>query len=312
MENKEAIENLKAATKEFNRALRVKVKEKLGVFAEIDKNAKTYLFDFENTSAKEINTDEVKSEKFVNDAPDEELEYFWIEYTEKTEKNVIRKKFAFYFSDVDTKSHNVHSVPGIFTEFVYKDKEVLDEKKPYIYCDEKAENAVIKNISSVSRQNYQLLAEPCGKGWWEPEKDKIPLKDKRVEGFCPVDETQIETIDDFRAVFKRFAECECAAAKNLADFLYEKSGGKGDLNEARRTERYTPVCWYNFEGTGCSMFLTKPIYFPKFGLFTQYSCIDLGPTENVKFDSEGNIIPNCSVVWDNTKCFKSPFMLYYG
>lgn len=309
MENKEAIENLKDATKKFNRALRVKVKEKLGVFAEIDKNAKTYRFDFENTSAKEIDTDEVKSEKFLNDASDEELEYFWIEYTEKTEKIVIRKKFAFYFSDIDTKSHNVHSVPGIFTEFVYKDKEVLDEKKPYIYCDEKAEKAVIKNIPS---QNYQLLAEPCGIGWWKPEKDKIPLKGERVGRFYPVDETQIETIDDFRAVFERFAECEFAAAKIIADYLYEKTGKKCALNEGKRTERYTPVCWYNFEGTGCSMFLTKPIYFPKFGLFTQYSCIDLGPTENVKFDSERNIIPNCSVVWDNTKYFKSPFILYYG
>lgn len=300
MENKEAIENLKTATKEFNGALRAKVKEKLNVFVNIDKKAKTYRFDFENACAEKI-TDKVSSEEFLDDASHKELEYFWIEY----EENGKRKKFAFYFGDVDTGTHNVHKVPGIFTEYEYQ--EVVDNKKPYIYCDEKAEKAVIKNKSS---ERYPLLAEPCSKGWWVPKKDHIPLKPERVEGFCPVDEAQIETIDDFRAVFKLFAECEFAAAKILAEYLCEKTEKKDDLKIGRRTERYTPVCWYNFSGTGCSMFLNKPIYFPEHGLFTQYSCIEFGPSENIKFDSEGNIIPNCSVIWDNTKNFKSPFLLY--
>lgn len=285
MENKEAIENLKAATKAFNRALRVKVMEKLRVFAEIDKNAKTYRFNFENACAEEIDV----GEKFADGVSEDELEYFWIEY----EKEGHKMRFAFFFKDVDTNSHNVHVVPGLFEEYEHKDNHPTD--MPYVIIDSETQKVVIKNASGY----YPFFAEQdADGGWWCPSgKNRfVPLKPEKVGNFCPVEEAEIETISDFRTVYKNFAECEICASNELArelnkvinDNLHETIR----MRYGNRTERYTPVCWYDFQKTAYSLHFTKPVYFKNYGFFTQYNIINFSKEEEKVKD----IITNYPIV----------------
>lgn len=230
MENKEAIENLKAATKEFNIALRESVN---GRNKEL--NGTVYKFDLERGKA------ELVSSVSVEDASDKDLEYFWIEYEEG------EKKLAFFFKDIDTSTHNVHVVPGIFEEFDKRDK--LEPRKPFVAVENG--KPVLKN--TVGR--YSLFAEQNADGlWWVPTKSKIDLNNG---------------IGELSTVFDCFKRSSIKAAEE-----YLKANSLTLRVGENRTQRYNPVNWKNYwlNDDKYTMYLTNVIYYEGYGFFTQYNC----------------------------------------
>lgn len=285
------------AIMKFNSALRSSVEKEWEELKNLDDSAKIYRFDIENVGKDMVNLAELKK-----DPPDNCIEYYWIEYKE----NEKRKKIAFFFKDVDTRSHNVHVVPGLFEEYEYRKEKNPPTDKPY--ADVENGKAFIKNIKriyEVAADYYPTFAEQdADGGWWCPVKKCIPVsgeyKNKHVITIDKDSENGIKTIYDFKTVFDSFSNYEISFTNDVANKIYEelirKSIEKVTLKSPYRTERYTPICWYNFSGTNYSIYLTKPIYFSGYGFFTQYHCIDFG-------EDKKDIVTNCQVD------LKAPFSL---
>lgn len=286
------ISKLRAATKEFNEALRASVKEKL---EEIGEGAQLYRFDFEKANKEEM----IEKEKLDKEAPDDCIEYFWIEYDGK------KKKWAFFYCDVDKGTHNVHVIPGLFEKYEHKEDH---DNKPYV--EVLNGKAVIKNV----RLRYSSFAEidDNGNGWWVPISDCIPLKkdytfDKtNAEGFG--------TIDNLKETFGNYFTCAINAAncyKNAALEVKVEELSEKEItmrSSYARANRYKPLRWYNIYFDGNLYFCNKRhfmdlfnlLYFENYGFFIQYNCVNFteGENEFIKGEKRGiyDIIANCPII----------------
>lgn len=287
---------------EFNKALRRSVKEKWDKLKKNYSDAKIFRFDLDNAEAVEIiDLDEDKAiimgipEKIIP-PPDNGLEYFWIEYTGKNKEGKdVPKKFAFFFKDVDTNTHNVHVVPGIIE--VYELQNEPPKNRPYA-CEEN-ERVIIKNVKD---NGCLLFAEKNAKGdWWVPVTEESTSLSgyKRIKTKDEDPENGVETIKDYSqkdvdvfALFDDFNDFEKEHSSEIVKRLETSRKGLtlGYKRAHWSAKRYKLLGWYNINGDKeYSMYLSKPIYFSGFGFFTQYNCVWFGAERK-------EIIINCPVV----------------
>ncbi len=285
------------AVSKFNTAL---LNEALRKSDELSKNSaynniELYRFDFDRCE-KELVVDE-------NNISTDKLEYYWIEY--KIGEQLM--KYSFFFKDVDTGSHNVHVIPGLFEEYERQDN--FPEEMPYS-CVEN-EKAVIKNVQSnyldKIESNYPSFAEPCDNGgWWIPtNKYKcISTKDFKIDKKI--------AIDGFVGYAQEFREFEFTTASAIKEHLAAEYLKKNEtplkIDQSKiRTEKYKPVCYYNIYINKVRFFmdLFNLLYFKNYGFFTQYNCINFTKEEGKNKD----IITNYTIVTQNSKNFKAPFSL---
>lgn len=186
------------AISELNQALRSSVKKKWAKLK--DNNAEIFRFDIDKVLIEPLKLEDL-DKKVQNDGP----EYFWIEYKEKNKK----KKFAFFFKDVDTSTHNIHVVPGIFEEFEYRMGKQPPADRPYS-CVENGK-AIIKNVKD---KGCLLFAEQVGgdEGWWVPATKEVTgdggYKSILTKAEDPDNENSVDTIEDVFQKFEKFKKSE--------------------------------------------------------------------------------------------------------
>ena len=132
-ETQKAVENLRLVTAEFNAALLSAVFKKTYELRQNSNVTDIELYRFDFDSCKKVPVD--------NKISTDNLDYYWIEYKEKTN----RKKFAFFFKDIDSGSKNIHTVPGLCEEYKYED--TCPKDIPYAELDPDS-GKFIKNISN--------------------------------------------------------------------------------------------------------------------------------------------------------------------
>ncbi len=270
----------------FNRALRTSSKDKFYELREMKGVSDVVLYRFDLARSDKEQVDAGDLEKNI---PQDNIEYFWIEYN----KDGLSMKLALFFRDIDANSHNVHVIPGLFEEYELKDE--IDPSTPHVVVENG--KAVIKNVGS----GCPSFAEPCDNGgWWIPKDKYIPSKNRKVT------KDPNKTIENFEGLFQEFRDFEDRDSNKLKNYLVNNINGLKLKKSGGNTEKYKIVSWYNIVNQNYTMDLFKILYFPNYGFFTQYNCIN--------FTSAGkDIVTNYPIVEKDTEkdysALKSPISL---
>lgn len=254
--------NTESAIKEFNDALRCAVIKKYNEL----KDAQIRMLDVKKAQDVELKIKEnvlIYAESEEKETDNNFINYYWIDY--HFVDGEAQKRTTFFYKDIDTKTRNVHIIPGVIQEWELNPKEKFD--MPILIANE--DNIKIINVMT--------------KGCYFPFVE---------EGWCPVysqNNAIVELVDKNHKIGKyeeyrdnmRSATLSCRKTvfdmlKN-ENLLYCNGEANNYLVEGRgRYKKYEFIAWITRIQSRNSeknhiVNMYDLVYFKGLGLFTVYN-----------------------------------------